>query len=730
MRLLPVGPDHDGRGAAGEESPAHRRRYRRSDARQHLPLRHLSGHSRGDSPRRGDPPEAGNEPGDRVKVRPPRLPADLRLRSLPGCCSDSICPDARGSGGPDRAALRRRAERLDSHRAGRHGHAYDPQVRNGAGNSDLALAAAGRRTGVRLGEVPHRISARRSGVYGDAGRGGQPEHSHVVETAAPRPAPPRANMLVQAAAQKLGRRSLAVPRRKRHGDQYGDRRRASAMENWPERQRKMPVPGNVELKDPKRFRHHRQADQAARYADKVTGRTKFGIDARVPGHGLCGGRALPRVWRQSGQLRRIEAQKLFLASSSVVRFPAASRWWPTTPGPPCRAPKLLDIKWDEGANATQCPGRYQQDVRRKDAPARTSSRAKTGDADAAPGRRREEDGSCLRSSLPRARSHGAAQLHGDVRPDVVRDLGFHADADDAPGGRRADHRAQAGTDAGPLDVHGRRIRPARHRRFHRRRRGGIEGHRRAGKATWSREDDMRHDIYRPAALARFSGGLDAEGWPVAWRLASLARRLCTDRRERLRETVSTRTQPRACTISSTRFPNCRWSITGRKPAFRCIFWRAVGYTQNTFFTESFLDELAAAGGRIRWSCGAGCWRKSPRLLGVLESGGGEGRMGQASAGGTCSAAWRLVNNIGSLHRAGGGSVGDEGQGESAPRGLRGRLRAWWSIRRLCEQQIRSAHRVWPDGRAQGQRSRLKAVACSRRISIATTWCASMRCPEG
>ena len=46
MRLLPVGPDHVGGGAARQQSAPDRCRYRRCDVRQHLPLRHLRPHSR------------------------------------------------------------------------------------------------------------------------------------------------------------------------------------------------------------------------------------------------------------------------------------------------------------------------------------------------------------------------------------------------------------------------------------------------------------------------------------------------------------------------------------------------------------------------------------------------------------------------------------------------------------------------------------------------------------
>lgn len=40
-----------------------------------------------------------------------------------------------------------------------------------------------------------------------------------------------------------------------------------------------------------------------------------------------------------------------------------------------------------------------------------------------------------------------------------------------------------------------------------------------GKAVqliWRREDDLRHDFYRPACVARIRAGLDAQGALVAW----------------------------------------------------------------------------------------------------------------------------------------------------------------------------------------------------------------------
>jgi isoquinoline 1-oxidoreductase beta subunit len=86
------------------------------------------------------------------------------------------------------------------------------------------------------------------------------------------------------------------------------------------------------------------------------------------------------------------------------------------------------------------------------------------------------------------------------------------------------------------------------------------------------------------------------------------------------------------------------SVTGGIPT---TYWRAVGYTQNTFFGESFLDELAAAGGKDPLEVRRRLLAGVPRLLGVLnlaaEKAGWEKPLPAGHHRGVA-----VVNNIGSF----------------------------------------------------------------------------------
>jgi isoquinoline 1-oxidoreductase beta subunit len=115
------------------------------------------------------------------------------------------------------------------------------------------------------------------------------------------------------------------------------------------------------------------------------------------------------------------------------------------------------------------------------------------------------------------------------------------------------------------------------------------------KVVWSREEDIRHDMYRPYYYDRLSAGLDRNGAPVAWthRVSGSSifaryvpplfqKGLDPDAVESAAETPYT-------------FPNVHVDYVRVEPqGIRTAFWRGVGATHNVFVVESFIDELAAA----------------------------------------------------------------------------------------------------------------------------------------
>lgn len=116
---------------------------------------------------------------------------------------------------------------------------------------------------------------------------------------------------------------------------------------------------------------------------------------------------------------------------------------------------------------------------------------------------------------------------------------------------------------------------------------------------WSREEDMTHDFYRPAAIARFRGAVQ-DGKPVMLDGAiatqsplfqSLERRLGFAGGGSDKVLVEgAYNQPYA-------IPNYRIAGHIAEMPVPVGFWRSVGNSMNGFFHESFIDEMAHAAGR-------------------------------------------------------------------------------------------------------------------------------------
>ena len=99
------------------------------------------------------------------------------------------------------------------------------------------------------------------------------------------------------------------------------------------------------------------------------------------------------------------------------------------------------------------------------------------------------------------------------------------------------------------------------------------------KVVWSRENDIQHDYYRPAAMARFAGGLDDAGKPIGIRSALRRRRRRRigvhalhdrqrGRESRRRASDSDRARGGRCSTRSTASSRNRSSTSWRMPRAR------------------------------------------------------------------------------------------------------------------------------------------------------------------
>jgi isoquinoline 1-oxidoreductase beta subunit len=137
------------------------------------------------------------------------------------------------------------------------------------------------------------------------------------------------------------------------------------------------------------------------------------------------------------------------------------------------------------------------------------------------------------------------------------------------------------------------------------------------KVIWSREDDLAHDFYRPAAAHRLRAAL-ADGNPAAWqhRIAS--------------PSIESRLNPGAIKNGVDRtvvegvrelpyaIPNVALDCALVDVGVPVGYWRSVGSSGNAFVVESFVDELAHAAGEDPLAFRRRLLADKPRHRGVLD----------------------------------------------------------------------------------------------------------------
>lgn len=117
------------------------------------------------------------------------------------------------------------------------------------------------------------------------------------------------------------------------------------------------------------------------------------------------------------------------------------------------------------------------------------------------------------------------------------------------------------------------------------------------KLIWTREEDMRHDFYRPMSAIRFRAGLDASGTPVAFLNRSVTHSILSWFRPEDVKSGVDRTSVEGLANLPYNFQHVRIEHLIQNTHVPVAFWRSVGSSQNAFALESFLDEVAHAAGQ-------------------------------------------------------------------------------------------------------------------------------------
>jgi isoquinoline 1-oxidoreductase beta subunit len=142
------------------------------------------------------------------------------------------------------------------------------------------------------------------------------------------------------------------------------------------------------------------------------------------------------------------------------------------------------------------------------------------------------------------------------------------------------------------------------------------------KLIWDREEDMRHDSYRPATMVQLTAALDASGRPTAIYAKVVSPRIITAVAPFMIETVDkSRLDPSAMEGMT----ETRYKLEHRRVDFHLFdtpiptsVLRTTGYGPNIFAFESFVDELAHAAKQDPYRYRRALLADDARALAVLD----------------------------------------------------------------------------------------------------------------
>lgn len=385
----------------------------------------------------------------------------------------------------------------------------------------------------------------------------------------------------------------------------------------------LPVPAEAKLKDPKDFKLVGKNTKRLDTAEKINGTAQFGMDAKLPGlltavvarSPVLGGKMLSFNADKAKAIKGVRGVFATKSPTSEGVAVLADTFWAAKQGR-----DALEIKWEDGANAKLNTPDMMKTLT-------DMAQGKAGEVKTA---KKEGDVATAKSAKTIEAIYQVPYLvHAPMEP-MNCTAWVKADSCELWVGSQSQTVDQmvaaqiAGVPQDKVKVNTMLL-------------GGGFGRRFAPdfvveavslskaanapvKVVYTREDDTKGYYYRPAAVCHMRGGMDANGVPTMM----YARTACDSladgtgfEKAIIKDGIDT-TSVEGLTEMPYAVANKQIDWARYSPGVRTWFWRSVGNTQNIFFAESFIDEMAHAAGKDPYEYRRALMDKHPRHKAVLE----------------------------------------------------------------------------------------------------------------
>jgi isoquinoline 1-oxidoreductase beta subunit len=353
----------------------------------------------------------------------------------------------------------------------------------------------------------------------------------------------------------------------------------------------LPVPTDVTLKQAKDYKLVGKPIPRLDTPAKVNGSAEYGIDFRVPDMKYAvlarcpvfGGKVASFDDKESKKISNVTYVGKITDSSIAI---VADSAWSAMEGR-----RVLQVSWDEGPNKDLNTAAIMRSLR-EGTTKKGATLYSTGDVTKASGRRVEASYELpFMAHAPMEPGNATAHFQGtkceiwaptqvpqDVRDSAAAALGLDSDnvkvnvlLMGGGFGRRLEH---------DYAVEAAQVSKA------------ING---PVKVIWSREDDMRNSVYRPASYHKLSAVLDGQGWPVSFTHHFVSPSISAQKGSPGDGGVDPDLKDEASLVYS--FPNALVEYIDAQTPVPLGWMRSVYALQVGFASECFIDESAAATGK-------------------------------------------------------------------------------------------------------------------------------------